>query len=61
MTGSGTVLFFALSIIRFTSELALALDAVIDEHERNRLAFEAHERFVKSGAEIKDVYGNLDN
>jgi hypothetical protein len=36
-----------------------ALDLVI-EHERNRLAAEAHERFVKSGIRIRDVYGKLE-
>jgi hypothetical protein len=29
----------------------------ISEYESNRLAVEANERFVKSGIEIKDVYG----
>jgi hypothetical protein len=37
-----------------------ALDFVIAESESNRLAFEANERFIKSGGEIKDVYGKLD-
>ncbi len=37
-----------------------ALDLVIAESERNRLAFEANERFIKSGVDIKDVYGELD-
>jgi hypothetical protein len=36
-----------------------ALDFVISECERNRLAIEAHERFLRSGIEIKDVYGAL--
>jgi len=31
----------------------------ISERERNRLAREANERFLKSGIEIIDVYGNL--
>jgi hypothetical protein len=35
------------------------LDFAIDEHEKNRLAAEANERFVSSGVEIKDVYGKL--
>jgi hypothetical protein len=42
-----------------TETVDRALDEVIAEHERNRLAREAHERFVKSGIEIKDVYGKL--
>jgi len=37
-----------------------ALDFAINEHESNRLAFEANERFFKSGGVIKDVYGKLD-
>lgn len=37
-----------------------ALDEVLTEHERNRIAWRAHERFLKSGIEIKDVYGLLD-
>jgi hypothetical protein len=37
-----------------------ALNLKIDEKERNRLAWEATERFIKSGVEIKDIYGKLD-
>ena len=36
-----------------------ALDLAIAEHEKNRLALQATERFIKSGIEIKDVYGTL--
>ncbi|HMD37741.1 MAG TPA: hypothetical protein VKH15_00575 [Candidatus Acidoferrum sp.] len=36
-----------------------ALDAVIAEHERGRLAVQANERFIKSGIRIKDVFGKL--
>ena len=42
-----------------TEAIERALDLAIAEHERNRLAFEANERFVKTGIEIKDVYGTL--
>jgi ribosomal protein S4 len=42
-----------------TETLDRALDVVIFEHERNRLTREANERFVKSGIEIRDVYGKL--
>ena len=42
-----------------TETVERALDAVIAEHERNRLAREANERFVKSQIEITDVYGKL--
>ena len=40
-----------------TEAIDRALDLVIAEYERNRLALEANERFVGSGIEIKDVYG----
>lgn len=43
-----------------TEAVERALDFAIDEHEKNRLAAEANGRFLGSGAEIKDVYGNLD-
>lgn len=42
-----------------TEAIERALDLVIAEHERNRLGAEANDRFVKSGIEIKDVYGKL--
>jgi len=42
-----------------TEAIERALDLAIAEHERNRLAFEANERFVKSGIGIKDVYETL--
>lgn len=43
-----------------TEAIDLALDLVISEHERNRLAAEANRRFVKSGPGVKDVYGALE-
>ena len=43
-----------------TETIERALDLAITEHERNQLAWDAHERFIKSGAEIKDVYGVLE-
>ncbi len=42
-----------------TEAIERALDLAIAEHERNRLAIEANERFVKSSIGIKDVYGTL--
>jgi len=42
-----------------TEAIERALDFAIAEHEKNRLTLEATERFVKSGIEIKDVYGTL--
>jgi hypothetical protein len=42
-----------------TEAIERALDFAIDEHEKNRIVSEAHERFLRSGIEIKDVYGKL--
>ncbi len=44
-----------------TETIERALDLAIAEHERNRLAVEATERFLQSGVHIKDVYGSVDN
>ena len=44
-----------------TEAIERALDFAIDEHEKNRRALEANERFLRSGVEIKDVYGNLED
>ena len=43
-----------------TEAIARALDLVISEHERNRLAAETNDRFVKTGVAVKDVYGTLE-
>lgn len=43
-----------------TEAIDRALDLVISECERNRLAAQANERFVRSGIKIKDVYGTLE-
>ena len=42
-----------------TETIELALDLAIAEHQKNRLALEANDRFLKSGIEIKDIYGTL--
>jgi hypothetical protein len=42
-----------------TEAIEHALDFAIGEHEKNRLVAEANERFIRSGVEIKDVYGKL--
>jgi hypothetical protein len=42
-----------------TETIERALDLVLSEHRRNQLAWEANERFLESGIEIKDVYGNV--
>jgi hypothetical protein len=43
-----------------TETIERALDFLLTEHESNRLAFEATARFLRSGGEIKDVFGKLD-
>ena len=43
-----------------TEAIDRALDMVIGEHEKNRRLAEANRRFIKSGIEIKDVYGRLE-
>lgn len=42
-----------------TETIELALDEVISERERQRRAWAATERFLRSGAVIKDVFGRL--
>lgn len=44
-----------------TETIERALDRVIAEEESNRLIAEAHERFFRSGIQIKDVYGKLED
>ncbi len=44
-----------------TETIERALDEVVEEDRRNRRAWKAHERFLKSGAQIDDVYGNLES
>ena len=36
-----------------------ALDLMISEYDRNRMAADAPEHFVESGVESKDIYGTL--
>jgi len=43
-----------------TETIERALDLVISEHERNRLVAQAHERFVTSGIDNRDVYATLE-
>jgi hypothetical protein len=52
----------AQKVLRASTEaeaIERALDLVISEFERNRMAAEANEHFVQSGIEIKDIYGVL--
>jgi hypothetical protein len=43
-----------------TETIERALDLAIAEERRNRILREANEQFIRSGIEIKDVYGVLD-
>jgi hypothetical protein len=43
-----------------TEAIERALDLVISEHQRNRLAEQANQRFIESGVSIQDVYGKLE-
>ena len=42
-----------------TEAIERALDFVIAEHEKNRLALTATEHFLKSGIHIRDAYNTL--
>jgi hypothetical protein len=42
-----------------TEAIDRALDLAIDEFERNRRVTESHDRFVRSGIVIRDIYGKL--
>lgn len=42
-----------------TETIERALDAVIAEDKRSRLALAANKRFLRSGISIKDVYSKL--
>jgi len=43
-----------------TETVERAIDMAIQEHERNRIADRAHDRFVRSKATVRDVYGVLE-
>jgi hypothetical protein len=44
-----------------TETIERALDMVISESEKNRIATEAHDRFFRSGIQIDDVYGVMED
>jgi hypothetical protein len=48
-----------------TETIERALDRVIEEDEKNRVAWAAHERFlrtaIKEGLQIEDVFGQMGN
>lgn len=43
-----------------TEVIELALDELIAERERNRRAWKATERLLKSGIQVEDAFGRLD-
>jgi hypothetical protein len=43
-----------------TETIEKALDAVISESEKNKIAVKATKALLKSGFEIADVFGNLE-
>ena len=43
-----------------TETIERALEEVITERERNRTAWRAHQRFLRSGIPIRDVYEVLE-
>jgi hypothetical protein len=44
-----------------TETIEMALDSIIYEAEKNKVALKSTRDFLKSGIEIKDVFGNLDD
>ena len=44
-----------------TETIEMALDSIISEAEKNKIAVKATESFLKSGIEIKDVFRNLED
>jgi hypothetical protein len=43
-----------------TETIERVLDLAIEEYDRNRRLAEANRRFIRSGIEIEDVYGRLE-
>lgn len=44
-----------------TETIEKALDSIISESEKNKIAFKATQDFLNSGIEVKDVFGNLED
>ena len=44
-----------------TETIERALEELITERERVRSAWKAHDRFLKSGIQIRDIYGVLES
>lgn len=42
-----------------TETVERALDLAISEHQRNKLAEEANQKFLRSGIVIRDIFGAL--
>lgn len=51
----------AFGVTTETEAIERALDYVIAEAGANRLAIKSHIRFLRGGAEIRDVYGALES
>jgi hypothetical protein len=43
-----------------TETIEVALDSIISEAQKNKIAFAATERFFRSGIVVDDVFGNLE-
>jgi hypothetical protein len=43
-----------------TEAIERALELALSEHQRDRLAVEANQRFIRSGVTIRDVHRTLD-
>ena len=43
-----------------TETIERALDLAIAEHERNAAVVAANDRFIRSGIEVKDIFGKLE-
>ncbi len=63
---------FALRFFRLKLNIMMSLETAIEtnetaldleqpEAEKNQIAFDATREFLKSGIEIKDVFGNLED
>jgi hypothetical protein len=44
-----------------TETIEMALDSIISEAEKNKIAFKTTEKLLKSGIEVRDVFGNLED
>ena len=52
--------FAVLGTTTETETIERAFDEIVEEDKRNKRAWKAHERFLRSDSQIDDVYGNLE-